>query len=100
VVAVLEVVRGLRNWIALVIAISGSAAMYWNHVNRAVGEAGLCRAVEKHVAKLNADADGAIRSDAIGLVESIGDQCETHFSKSQARCILKAGSMAAVRACN
>ncbi len=96
----LEAVRGLRNWLALVIAIAGSAAMYWNHVNRAVSEGGLCRAVEKHVAKLNSDADGAIRSDALGLVDSIQDRCEQSLSKSQARCILKAQSMNAVRACN
>ena len=96
----LEVVRGLRNFLAVVIAIAGSAAMYWNHVNRAVGEGGLCRAVEKHVAKLNSGADGAIRSDAIGLVDSIQSRCEQSFSKSQARCILKAPSMEAVRACN
>ncbi len=95
-----EAARGLRNWLALFIAIFGSAAMYWNHVNRAVGEGGLCRAVEKHVAKLNTDSDGAIRSDAIGLVDSIQERCEQSFSKSQARCILKAQSMAGVRACN
>ena len=74
--------------------------MYWNHVNRAVGEGGLCQAVEKHVAKLGTDADGAIRSDAMDLVVTIESRCEQNFSKSQARCILKATSMSAVRACN
>ncbi len=96
----LEVIRALRGWLALIIALSGSVALYWNHVNRAVSEGGLCRAVERHVAKLNTDPGGAIHGDAIGLVESIQDRCEQSFSKSQARCILKANSMAAVRACN
>lgn len=95
-----EVARIQRARKTLVIVISGSAAMYWNHVNRAVSEGGLCRAVEKHVAKLNSDADGAIRSDAIGLVDTIQDRCEQYFSKGQARCILKASTMNAVRDCH
>ena len=96
----LGVVRTLRGWFSLCLVIFGSAAMYWNHINRAVSEGGLCRAVEKHVVKLNTDAKGAIRGDATELVESIQDRCEQSFSKSHARCILKATSMTAVRACN
>ena len=96
----LEVARNLRDWMTLVIVISGSAVMYWNHVNRAVAEGGLCSAVETHVAKLNTGADGVIRDDAMDLVVRIQDQCEQSFSKGQARCILKAQSMSAVRACN
>lgn len=86
-------------YVALVIAVVGSTVMYCNHLSRAVGEAGLCQAVEKHVAELNTETDGAIRSDAMGLVESIQDRCESSFSRKQARCILKAGSMTEVRAC-
>ncbi len=95
----LELIRTARGMLTLCIVIGGCVAMYWNHVNRAVSEGELCRAVEKHVAKLNTDVDGAIRSDAIGLVDSIQDRCEQYFSKGQARCILKASTMSAVRAC-
>ena len=86
-------------YVAFVIAAVGSTVMYCNHLNRAVGEAGLCSAVERHVADLNADPDGAIPGHAIGLVESVRDRCESAFSRKQARCILNAGSMAEVRAC-
>jgi hypothetical protein len=95
----LQVVRTTRMYVAFVIAAVGSTVMYCNHINRAVGEAGLCQAVERHVAKLSADADGAIPGHAIGLVESIQDRCESSFSRKQARCILKAGSLTEVRAC-
>lgn len=95
----LQVVRTTRMYVAFVIAAAGSTVMYCNHLNRAVGEAGLCNAVEKHVAELSTDLDGAIRDDAIGLVESIQDRCESSFSRKQARCVLKAGSMTEVRAC-
>jgi hypothetical protein len=86
-------------YVAFVIAAVGSTVTYCNHLGRAVGEAGLCQAVEKHVAALNTEPDGAIRSDAIGLVESIQDRCESDFSRKQARCVLKAGDMTEVRAC-
>ena len=79
---------------------SGSAAMYWNHVDRAVSEGGLCRAIEKHVARINTNVDGAIRSNAMDLAVRIQDQCEQSISKRQARCILKVQSMSTVRACN
>ena len=95
----LQVVRTTRMYVAFVIAAVGATVMYCNHLNRAVGEAGLCNAVEKHVAELNTGPDGAIPSHAIGLVESIQDRCEISFSRKQARCILKAGSMTEVRAC-
>ena len=96
----LDVFRGLRALLALVIAIATSTALYWNHVNRAVREGELCRSVEKHVAKLNTGADGKIRDDAMDLILTIESRCEQYFSKSQARCILKAQAMDAVRACN
>ncbi len=86
-------------YVAFVIAAVGSTVMYCNHLNRAVGEAGICQAVEEHVAELSTGPDGAIPSHAIGLVESIRDKCEISFSRKQARCILKAGSMTEVRAC-
>jgi hypothetical protein len=95
----LEVVRATRTYVAFAIVVVGSAAMYCNHVNRAVGEAGLCEAVERHVAGLNTGPDGAIPGHAIGLVDSVRDRCEIGFSRRQARCILKAGSMTEVRAC-
>ena len=86
-------------YVAFVIAAVGSTVMYCNHLSRALGEPGLCQAVEEHVAELNTGPDGAIPSHAMGLVESIQDRCEISFSRKQARCILKAGSMTEVRAC-
>ncbi len=86
-------------YVAFVIAAVGSTVMYCNHINRAVGEAGLCQAVEEHVAELSTGPDGAIPSHAIGLVDSIQDRCEISFSRKQARCILKAESMTGVRDC-
>lgn len=95
----LELVRSTRMLVALIVAGAGSAVMYYNHANRAIGEGGLCDKVEKHVVKLNTGANGAVVSDAEGLVDNIRDLCERNFSKSQARCALKASSNSAVRAC-
>jgi hypothetical protein len=95
----LQVLRTTRAYVAFVTVAVGSTVMYCNHLNRAVGEAGLCKAVEKHVVELNTGPDGAIPSHALGLVDSIQDRCEISFSRKQARCILNAGSMTEVRAC-
>lgn len=65
-----QVVRTTRMYVAFGIAAVGSTVMYCNHLNRAVGEAGLCNAVERHLAELSADPDGAIPGHAIGLVDS------------------------------
>jgi hypothetical protein len=95
----LEQFRSIRLGVAVVIAAVTSAVLYWNHINRAVGDGDLCRRVEKHVVKLNTDAGGAVISDADGIVDNILTQCERHFSKGQAKCVLKASSMIDVRAC-
>lgn len=86
-------------WLLLVVSV-GSTVMYWIRCQRAVNDGQLCRAVEKHVAKLSMDPSGAINGDAIGYVEGIRDRCEQGFSKSQAQCVLKAASMKSVHACD
>ncbi len=95
----LELVRSTRMLVALIVAVAGSAVMYYNHANRAVGEGGLCQKVETHVVKLNTAPNGAVISDPEGLVDNIRDLCERNMSKSQAKCVLKASSNSAVRAC-
>lgn len=95
----LQVLRATRTYVAFAIVAVGSTVMYCNHVNRAVGEAGLCEAVERHVAGLSSGPDGAIPDHAIGLVDSIRDRCESSFSRRQARCVLAAESVTQVRAC-
>jgi hypothetical protein len=95
----LELFRSTRFAIALIIAAASATVMYWNHANRAVGEGGLCQKVEKHVVKLNTDANGAVVSDSGGIVDNILTLCERNFSKKQANCVLKASSNAGVRAC-
>ena len=91
--------NAIRFRIMLASAIIGSTLLYWRHINRAVSDGDLCRRVERHVRKLGTDNNGAIREDALGLVDNIEDLCMMRFSKAQAKCVLKAATMADVQAC-
>ena len=94
----LNLYREQMAYVMVAIAALGSALMYWNHRSRALSEPYLCQDLERHVYKL-AQASGTGNAELESLSQTIGDRCESKFSKSYARCLLKSGSLADMQSC-
>lgn len=90
----------LRVWrlrLTFIMVLGTASAAYCWQTQRAVGEPGLCKRVTKHVAGLSDGAEPP--GTAVFLSERVADQCDVGFTKKQAKCVLAATSLEAVRRC-
>ena len=93
----IEICRKQLGFVALAIAVLGSAVMYWNHRSRAIGDPTRCKDLETHFVRLAGKPEKTKGAEFESLAYSIRERCGSRFSKTYARCLLKAGSMAQVR---